>query len=318
MLMLLSFVVMTYSGVGQVLHWQGWQSVKGNGTTDAGLGVCHSDGGICLFAKGINDHGIYVNIDRSWAGNPGWSGWALIPELKTNAALSAVPFLSNVYVFAKGEDNHIYFNFSPANAEGTLSWHGWQEVPDGGTTDVAVNVSSTGSYIYLFSKGINDKKVYYNRYSSFSRTWEGAKLIEGTFTTNAAVASHDGPANLKLWVFAKGENNEIYFNILNDSNGLSWLGWSHLPSGGTTDKALAVTGDPETLYLFSIGINDRRIYYNIFAQRNGTLYDWSGWNPMEDGGTTDENVAVGGDSVTKIVVYSKGINDKHVYYNIQK
>jgi hypothetical protein len=45
---------------------------------------------------------------------------------------------------------------------GGRAFGGWKEVEGGGTTDAALGAASLGNRIYVFAKGINDKRIYVN------------------------------------------------------------------------------------------------------------------------------------------------------------
>src|SRR4051812_1517863 len=86
-------------------------------------------------------------------------------------------------------------------------------------------------------------------------------------------------------------------------------GWGKVPGGGTTAVADAATVFQDRLYLFGIGIGDRRHYVNTF---DGT--SWSGWRQVPGGGTT-----ILSDAATvfnnRIYLFGVGTGDHRHYVN---
>lgn len=83
---------------------------------------------------------------------------------------------------------------------------------------------------------------------------------------------------------------------------MGWTSWTEL--GGTTAVACTTLVAGEKLYLFGVGVNDKKVYF----QSRGT--NWSGWN--EFGGTSDAAIsAVFFDG--SFHFFGKGIADKKIY-----
>ena len=83
-------------------------------------------------------------------------------------------------------------------------------MPGGGTTDAALAPVVFNSKIYLFAKGINDKRIYVNTYDTAS-SWSGWTEVPGGGTTDVAVAAT--VFNGKLYLFGKGiDDKRIYVN----------------------------------------------------------------------------------------------------------
>jgi murein DD-endopeptidase MepM/ murein hydrolase activator NlpD len=90
-------------------------------------------------------------------------GWAEIGGT-TDAALAPIRVGDRLLLFAKGiVDKRIYCKETTDGA----SWSGWTEVRGGGTTDAGLGVETVNwavndQSVYLFSKGIADKRIYVN------------------------------------------------------------------------------------------------------------------------------------------------------------
>ena len=189
-------------------------------------------------------------------------------------------------------------------------WSGWTQVPGGATTDVALATAAFNNQLYLFAKGIDDKRIYLNTYDTSN--WSGWAQVPGGGTTDAALA----PVvfNNKLFLFAKGINDKrIYFDTYDTSG--NWSGWGPIPGSGTTDVALAAAAFNNKLFLFSKGINYRRIYANIFDSADNWS-SWSSWSRWaEVGGTTDVALAAAAFN-NQLYLFAKGINNnKSIYFN---
>ncbi len=65
---------------------------------------------------------------------------------------------NRLYVFGKGLNNRIYVSSALAGqAMGT-----WKEVEGNAVTNAALGAAALGGRIYVFAKGINDKRIYMN------------------------------------------------------------------------------------------------------------------------------------------------------------
>jgi hypothetical protein len=187
-----------------------------------------------------------------------------------------------------------------------LAIEGWIEVPGGGTTDVAVATAVFKGRLYLFGKGIQDRRVYVNS-TADDFHWSGWGEVPGGGTTDVAVAA----AVFKdtLYLFSKGiGDRHIYVNSSTD--GSHWSGAKEVSGGGTTDVAASAVVFKDKLYLFSKGIGDKRIYVN--SSTDGS--HWSGAKEVSGGGTTDVAVAAAVFK-DKLYLFSKGIGDRHIYVN---
>jgi hypothetical protein len=146
------------------------------GTTDVAPAAASiwttSSTGIYLFAKGIDDHQVYMNGMNPVAG---WSGWEMVPgDMTTNVALSAVilpdvNFIQNICLFATRTDGKVFMNSLPVRTGSgndiriqypPLTWLGWEEVP-GFTTDTSPSATAMLDLLWVFARGA-DNTIHFN------------------------------------------------------------------------------------------------------------------------------------------------------------
>jgi hypothetical protein len=166
-------------------------------------------------------------------------------------------------------------------------------------TSVCVTDNGSGSAVAVFLTGI-DHNIYYNTIDLVSgkslSTWQKA-----TFPGPVPRDLFDSPAactalNGELYVFAPVRKyppgglisiapDTIY--MANTKNGQrQWTDWVPLPSGGTTNEAMAATTYGSTILLFGKGVGDKRVYQNVFSNNA-----WSGWSLVNNSLTTSQGLA---------------------------
>lgn len=288
--------------------WSGWTEVPGGGTTDVALSASTFAGKVYLFGRGINDSRIYLNTGSAYHGK-NWSGWSEVPGGgTTDASLACTPRRDKLYLFAKGiNDRGIYLNTMSLSED----WSGWSQVPGDGTTDKALRAATYDDKMYLFAKGIDDHRIYLNVFDGVS--WSGWNQVPGDGATNAPLAT--AVVHNALYLFARGiDDMRIYMNRLSSA---AWSGWREVPGGRTTDVGLSAASIGTQLQLFAKGIDDRRIYVNTLSSAAVSGSEiWSGWNEVPGTGTTDAAVAATAGASNKLFLFSKGIDDRRVYINI--
>jgi hypothetical protein len=173
---------------------------------------------------------------------------------------------------------------------------GWTRVPGGAgywvenlhvdvvgsVTDESMGCTSFKGQIFLFSKGIDDGKIYFNSLRE-DMSWTGWEEVHGEVVTD--VEPSTAACNGWLYLFAKHTDGRIYVNRSND--GKQWEGWSD-KIGGTTDVGLCAVEAFDQLFLFSKGGADNRIYVN--KKKKGQ--DWGGWSLFSDA-TTKVSLSAG-------------------------
>lgn len=225
----------------------------------------------------------------------------------TDAALESLYFNGKVYLFAKGIDDRIYVNIM----DGAYSWSGWNEVPGEGTTDTALAAEwiydpvISDFRLYLFAKGGEDNRIYYNTKEYSSEHWGIWQEVDGEGTTDAALEAEQ--YGDELYLFSKGiEDKQIFINKLNLRT-KEWSGWDVVP-GLITDAALSAETHMDKsgihLYLFAAGI-DKFVYVNVLDHK-----DWSGWANL--GGTTNMPIEACSSHET-LWLYFVGANDHNIY-----
>jgi hypothetical protein len=246
----------TLTRSGNSDSWTGWAEVPpGGATTDTSPAAVTAALNLLIFVKGMDDH-IYTNDNQQ--------DWREVPGNGTTDVSVDATASDDLYLFAKGiDDQRIYVNRT-SSVPGSPPWTGWSEVPGGETTDTGLAAAggSPPLSIWLFRKGI-DKRIYLNQFDLVSRVWSGWSEVPGGGTTDVALNALNQGAF--IYLFAKGiDDQRIYVKVFNDIQH-HWNNWQEVPGGGTTDVSLASAFGPDQnrLFLFSKGIQDRRIYVNI-------------------------------------------------------
>ena len=151
--------------------WSGWTLVPGGFTTsDQVTCTCGLSGKIYLFAKDMAGS-VFVNVLDL---NRAWTGWQKVPGGFTSnkplgAAVTINPNNSQqadaIYLFGKDTYQRIDCNISfnqTASGSNNFSWGGWSEVYGSGRTDDGVCAIVNWTNIMIFTKGIQDRHIYYN------------------------------------------------------------------------------------------------------------------------------------------------------------
>lgn len=238
--------------------WSGWLEIPGGFTTDQAVSAVVAAGSLFIFAKHSETNTIHVN--RTTDGTT-WKGWTEVPGGgTTNAALSAGlggnPTSTTLYLFGKGIDvGHIYVNSTPINGPlgpGTLdgtNWSGWDLVPAPGSDSLISWVAP-----FALSKLLTFILAF--------RTplWTLTTYMLRVYTVLGPESSTPGA----IYVCGYGPDG----TVLPLGSAYKWGAWQPIHGGGVTDVALAGTSLPNpnnlfepNTYLFSKGIEDRRIYY---------------------------------------------------------
>lgn len=199
---------------------------------------------------------------------------------------------------------------------GPLSWSGWSEIAGGGTTDAAPAAATLDHRVYVFAKGVGDKRVYINS-AIDSGAFGGWSLVDASFQTDAAPSAatlfdrvyvagkHVGDGGVYLASFAGPRDADSI-----PAAGLPWWTFGQIP-GMTTDTTPAMVGLRNKLFLVAKSADQH--YFVATAYANNAFQSWL---PLSAGGTTDVAPAAAalGD---RLYVFGKGINDKRVYITSQ-
>jgi hypothetical protein len=245
-----------------------------------------------------------------------WSGWQKVSSgAHTSEAIATVNFNDKLYLFFIATNlrvlEYIYYD---------MAWN-VEEVPGGGFTVDALAAAVFNNKIYLFSRGIDvtyDNRIYVNicTYDAEDKkdNWSGASRLPGEFTTDvyvAAIAFCD-----KLYLFAKGLSNLIYFNIYDTAD--NWSGWWKVPGEFVTDVPVAAIVYKNRLCLFAVG-SDNLIYSNSCDAAG----NWSRWSEVPCYYSTNTtNVAVTTHVAASAIVFNDSIylfitgTDSSLYLNI--
>ena len=212
-----------------------------------------------------------------------FQGWTPLPNGQTDRALGGASYQGNIHIFAVGiGDRSIYENIK----RGGVSWGGWHEVEGNGKTEEAPAAVNWGSSLFLFVKG-RDGQIYFNRKNGTDAAWGAWTPIPG-FVSKTAPAAVVYQGKIHLFA-ARATDYMISTSRFPEPDTFS--PWSELPGHATTKIAVGaatyedyVTGEGESLFLYGVGIDDRKVYVN----KSSPLRSWSGWYPLV--GTTDAQV----------------------------
>lgn len=258
-----------------------------------------------------------------------FSGWNKLPDGSTEKAPGGASYAGNIHLFAVGQsDNRIYENIK----RGGSTWSGWREVEGGGLTGDAPAAVAYGSDLFLFVRGFTGGQIWFNRKRGADAPWQGWAPIAGFVSGTApSAAVYQG----KIHVFASRLGDDRIFSTRFPEPD-TFSPWAEVGGGGTTRHPVGVTpftdyvtGEGESLFLFGVGIVDRKIYINKWSALTRT---WSGWGEPRSsvhgavGGTT--NAQVTGATVSRpfsngapdtrwryLAMFARGINDNGVYLN---
>ena len=258
-----------------------------------------------------------------------FAGWTRLPDGTTEKALGGASYAGNIHLFAVGQsDNKIYENIK----RGGAYWSGWREVDGGGLTGDAPAAVAYGSDLLLFVRGFTGGQIWFNRKRGTDATWQGWAPIAGLVSGTApSAAVYRGQVHLFA---SRLEDNRIFSTRFPEPDTFS--AWAEVGGGGTTRMSVGVTpftdyvaSEGESLFVFGVGIVDRKIYMNKWSPLTRS---WTGWGEPRSsvhgvvGGTT--NAQVPGATVSRpfssgtadtryryLAIFAKGINDSGVYLN---
>lgn len=173
----------------------------------------------------------------------------------------------------------------------------WTLLETGWETNCPVAVSesvlATGDEVYIFLTN-TDHQVYYNNFVLLNNTLVGVNSWrQVTFPGVVPRDWFDSPVtftklNGELYVFGRIREfgnpafnkdlpaNSIFWAHTTDGQN-HWTDWTPLPGGGTTAEPMQALTCNGGIFLFGIGVNDRKIYQNVFTNN-----EWRGWVPVGD------------------------------------
>lgn len=200
----------------------------------------------------------------------------------TNLSLNAITLNNKLYLFSVGVDsNRIYVNTLVKGFRGVNLWSGWNEINGNGTTDAAISATVHNGSIYLFSKGINDRRVYM---SKFDQTrWSDWSAVPGNFMTNVPLNSVS--LGTQLYIFGKSINEEqiFYKTLTNTAHGIQvWSDWQSVNNNSVntnfqldleTNTAVSSAVLNNSIYLIAKEKNSGLLFYTT-KTRNSLWNDW--------------------------------------------
>ena len=171
---------------------------------------------------------------------------------------------------------------------------GWEVFPVGGTTDVPVGPAVFKGKLYVFAKGVDDRKIYVSS-TEDGTTWREWKTLPIGGTTWSQVST--AVLNDRLYIFTRGEDvNKVWVSSTPD--GTQWSPWaSPFPPLLTPGGLPNIDVDLEHAALVYVGgaipaaVHDGKVHvllhdndFNVLVSSSANGSQWSNWVPV--GGTT--------------------------------
>jgi hypothetical protein len=117
-----------------------------------------------LYAFATFDTGFSAGVwvTTKVAGQP-FGGWREVEGgISADMSAPAAAALGNrIYVFAR-KNNRIYVNSALEGQPFDGFGQGWTELPGNGTTDASLSAAALNGRIYVFAKGIEDRRIHVN------------------------------------------------------------------------------------------------------------------------------------------------------------
>ncbi|MFD7733927.1 hypothetical protein ACFV6F_26555 [Kitasatospora phosalacinea] len=129
--------------------------------------------------------------------------------------------------------------------------------------------------------------------------------VPGGMTTALPVAAAIA-ADDKLFVFAVGEDQGVYYNV--NSGGAWGTAWTRIPAGQTRNAVCPLVNLSGELSVIITGL-DGKLYCATWQRDRNT---WTAWQPLDGGGATTALAVAAVDNGKRYAFFHTG-NDKHVY-----
>jgi len=253
--------------------WGSYSALPSGSTLDKPAAAAYG-GELYVAVRSSTGSSIYfgsVNLTDS-----SFSGWSQISG-STPSAPTLVNYGSKLMLVIRGFNNIVFYRTYDTS---TASWTGWVGVPDAVTSDTPA-ATVIGDTLHLVVKGLSasdltiNSTLYHSYINLLDSTFSDWTAIGGSTPSSPTLVAEQAMNALELVV--RGDNNAVYINRW---NGMSWQGWTLVPSGSTSN-APAITIMDNYFYFEVVGINNV-VYTATYNSVNGVF---SGWTPA-DGSTT--------------------------------
>jgi hypothetical protein len=283
-------------------RWSGWHTVPNGGTTDAAPFAISYSGKLYLFARGINDHAIYMNTYTS----AGWSGFSLLEYgLHTDVELCGAVCNNKLEIYILPDDTGYWGNVHRfTNDNGYWSESACSDIVFVGKHMGAI---ADGPAVYLFTHGYADNLIYYWLDDTYNNRAGPAPVLPGNATTDVALGGCVWQG--QMWLFGKGiGDSKMYYTLYKDGN---WAGvWWVFGGGLQTDVSPAATIYKNVQYVFVKEKLTNRIY--CLLKRTPSTPSWS--ETMLSGPLTEYAVST---TVYNGKLYLFAVaNDQTLMYNV--
>jgi hypothetical protein len=190
---------------------------------------------------------------------------------------------------------------------------GWNLFPVGGTTNMFVGPAVFKDRLYVFAKGVDDRKVYVSS-TDDGTTWQEWKIVPfggSTFYPPSAAVFDD-----RLYLVIRDEKLKRWISSTGD--GTQWSNWaapfsplSQLPDAGEGRAGTGYTGGNVPLVA-----HDGKLHalthdndWNVFVSSSADGSLWSEWTPVGGVGGGVAGISFDGG----LLVFSQGWDDHQIY-----
>jgi hypothetical protein len=246
--------------------WGTWNALPSGSTSDTPAAAAY--GGRLYFAvKGMDGASIWfssVNLTDS-----SFTGWTLLSG-STPSAPKLLNYGSKLMLVVRGFNNVVFYR-SYDTIAGT--WGGWIGVPDRATSDSPA-AAVIGTTLQLVVRGFStsiiaiNNTIYHGYLNLTDSNFSGWTALPGS-TPSAPTLIAEQATNAQQLV-VRGEDNQIYVNRW---NGMTWEGWTYLPSGSTNESPTATILNND-IYFEVIGL-DGAIYFSTMNTLTDTFSGWT-------------------------------------------
>ncbi len=221
--------------------------------------------GIYVFHQASHGSG---NVYYSYFDGQSWSSDTLVPDMQTNAGISAVHFNGKIYCFHGGFTNSsLYCNIF----DGT-NWSGDTAVLN---TDLSFTPSAVvyNGSIYVFHHGNEEDGQLWCNITDGAGNWRGDVRVPNTTLWHGPSAV---VLNSEILCFHQGYDSgsgdyNLWVNTMGTDN--NWLGDQQVSNVGMSDSPNAILSGGNVAVFHQGDSHNQQLWYNLLVPENGWLGD---------------------------------------------
>ena len=246
--------------------WGSWNAVPSGSTIDAPAAATYG-GRLYFTVRSMDGTSLWfssVNLTDS-----SFSGWTLLSG-STPSAPKLLNYGSKLMLVVRGFNDIVFYRSYDTVAE---TWGGWIGVPDGATSDGPA-AAVVGTTLQLAARGFSttnaaiNNTIYHSYLNLTDSNFSGWTALPGSTPSTPTLIAEQATNALELVV--RGEDNLIYVNRW---DGMTWQGWTYLPSGATSAGPTAIILNND-IYFEVIGM-DGAIYFSTMSMLTSTFSGWT-------------------------------------------